>query len=123
MSTASTHMLRKSLDTPDETRTFEKGRVDVVQLDGGTVGRATFEPGWRWSQHVKPIAQTESCQAAHAAYVLSGRMTVVSDSGEQIDYGPGDVMVVPPGHDAWVVGDEACVSVDWSGMANYAKRQ
>jgi quercetin dioxygenase-like cupin family protein len=123
MSTASTNMLRKNLDTPDETRTFENGRVDLVQIDGGTVGRATFEPGWRWSLHVKPIAQTDSCQAAHAAYVVSGRMTVVSDSGEQVDYGPGDVMVVPPGHDAWVIGDEACVSVDWSGMANYAKRQ
>lgn len=116
-------MLRKSLDTPDETRTFEKGRVDVVQVDGGTVGKATFEPGWRWSQHVKPIAQTESCQAAHAAYVLSGRIAVRSDAGEEVEYGPGDVMVVPPGHDAWVVGNEDCVSVDWSGMGTYAKRQ
>lgn len=122
MGAVSTGMVRKSFDTPDETRTFGHGRVELVQLADGPVGLATFEPGWRWSQDVKPIAQTESCQAAHVGYVISGRMTVVSDSGEKQDYGPGDVMAVPPGHDAWIVGDETCVVVDWTGMANYAKR-
>ena len=122
MGAVSAHMVRKSLDAPEETRTFGHGKVDLVQLEDGAVGRAVFEPGWRWSQDVKPIAQTDSCQAAHVGYVISGRMTVVSDSGEQQDYGPGDVMAVPPGHDAWIVGDEACVVVDWTGMANYAKR-
>ncbi len=121
MASASVGMVRKSLDTPDETRSFGHGRVELVQLEGGPVGRAIFEPGWRWSQDVKPIAKTDSCQASHVAYVVSGRMVVRSDRGEEIEYGPGDIMVVPPGHDAWVVGNENCVSVDWSGMGNYAK--
>lgn len=80
-----------------------------------------MSPGWRWSEHVKPIAGTDSCQAPHAAYVISGRMHVVMDDGTESDFGPGDVMIAPPGHDAWTVGDEACVCVDWSGVTNYAK--
>ena len=124
MSVAGSTLVRKSLNQPEETRPFEagSGQLQLVNVAEGAVGRATFNPGWRWSQHVKPIAGTESCQAAHMGYVISGRMTIQMDDGTKDDFGPGDVMVCPPGHDAWVVGDEACVVVDWTGMANYAKR-
>lgn len=117
-------LVRKSLDTPEETRPFEQnaGKVELVGLEAGAVGRGTFEPGWKWSKHVKPIAGTESCQASHKAYVVSGRMTIAMNDGESADFGPGDVMVCPPGHDAWVVGDEPCVIVDWNGYVDYAKK-
>ncbi|MEV6278509.1 cupin domain-containing protein [Nocardia sp. NPDC051832] len=117
-------LVRRTFDAPEETRPFEegKGRLDLVNLEGGPVGRAVFEPGWRWSEHVKPIAQTDSCQATHAGYCLAGRMVVVMDDGEQQEFGAGDFMIAPPGHDAWVVGDEACVMLDWQGFADYAKR-
>ncbi|MFC9894180.1 cupin domain-containing protein [Nocardia sp. NPDC127579] len=117
-------LVRRTFDSPDETRPFEqgKGQLDLVNLDGGAVGRAVFEPGWRWSEHVKPIAQTDSCEAAHIGYCVSGRIHVVMNDGEQQEYGPGDFMIVPPGHDAWVVGDESCVVLDWQGYDDYAKR-
>jgi quercetin dioxygenase-like cupin family protein len=116
-------MIRKSLDSPEESRPFTdgKGKVDLVNLDSGAVGRATFEPGWRWSSHVKPIAKTESCQAAHLGYYVSGRMAVRMDDGEELEFGPGDFAVIPAGHDAWVVGDQPCVVIDWQGFADYAK--
>ena len=117
-------LIRRNFDAPDETRQFEggTGKLEVVNTDGGIVGRATFEPGWQWSKHVKPIAGTDSCQAAHTCYFVSGRMRVVMDDGEEIEYGPGDFAYMAPGHDAWIVGDEACVVVDWQGFADYAKR-
>jgi hypothetical protein len=90
---------------------------------GESVGvYASFEPGWRWSNDVKPIAQTDTCQANHFFYCVSGRMNVVMDDGTEGEVGPGDVAVIGPGHDAWVVGDEACVTVDWGGSPGYAKR-
>ena len=116
--------VRMSFDSPEETRPFEggTGQLDLVNIKEGAVGRATFQPGWKWSEHIKPIAQTNSCQAAHSAYFVSGRMKVVSDDGEEMEYGPGDLAVIPPGHDAWVVGGEPCVIIDWQGFADYAKR-
>ena len=116
-------MVRKSLDTPEETRPFEEGmgKLELVNLERGPVGRATFQPGWQWSKHVKPIAGTDSCQAAHMGYMISGQMTIRMDDGEELTYGPGDFMVAPPGHDAWIVGDEPCVVIDWQGFADYAK--
>jgi quercetin dioxygenase-like cupin family protein/heme-degrading monooxygenase HmoA len=115
---------RASFDQPEETRPFEDGmgRMDLLAAGGGLVGRAVFEPGWRWSSHVKPIAGTESCLAAHMGYLVSGQMVVRMDDGQEERFVPGDLMIAPPGHDAWVVGDEACVVIDWQGVADYAKR-
>lgn len=117
-------LVRKSLDAPEETRPFpeDSGQLELINVEGGAVGRATFQPGWQWSKHIKPIAGTESCQSAHMGYCVAGRMKVVMDDGEEAEFGPGDFMVAPPGHDAWIVGDEACVLIDWAGMDNYAKR-
>ena len=114
----------KQFDSPDEVREFQdgKGAVRLVNLDSGPVGLGRFEPGWQWSKHVQPIAGTDSCQAAHMGYFVSGRMKVVMDDGEEMDYGPGDFAVMAPGHDAWVVGEEPCVVIDWQGFADYAKR-
>ena len=114
-------MQRGNVGTPDETRTFPNGKLDLIRLEGLTVGRIEVQPGWRWSEHVKPIAGTESCQASHAGYQISGRLHVVMDDGTEQEFGPGDVYVIPPGHDAWVVGDEPVVSLDVTGMGEYAK--
>jgi hypothetical protein len=117
-------LVRKSLNTPEETRPFvgSTGKLELVNLDGGVVGRATFLPGWKWSEHVKPIAGTDSCQAAHMGYFISGRMKVVMNDGEEMEYGPGDFAIMAPGHDAWILGDEPCVVIDWQGFADYARR-
>jgi uncharacterized cupin superfamily protein len=113
----------KSFDSPDEVRPFEgKGQTKVVQMAGHTIGLGTFEPGWRWSENVRPIAGTDSCQVPHLAYVLSGHMTVRMDDGSQIEIGPGDVASIPPGHDAEVPGNEPCVMVDFGDLSEYAKR-
>ncbi len=112
----------KSFNSPDETRPFEgKGQALVVNVGGQAVGRGTFEPGWKWSANVKPIAGTDSCQVAHLGYVLSGAMRVFMDDGSEAQVGPGDVVAIPPGHDAEVVGDEACVMVDFGEFGEYAK--
>jgi len=118
-----TQLESKSLDSPDETRQFvDKGKADIVKIAGVTVGRTVFEPGWRWSEHVKPIAGTNSCQSHHTGYVLSGRMGVKMEDGSELEIGPGEAFVIPPGHDAWTVGDESCISLDFSGMELYAKK-
>lgn len=116
-------LAKKNIESPDEVRQMKdgKGRVDLVDLGSGVVGRGTFEVGWKWSEHVKPLAGTDSCQAAHAGFVLSGRMKIVMDDGSSIEVGPGDFVTAAAGHDAWVVGDEACVMLDWQGMTDYAK--
>jgi len=112
-----------SLDSPEETRPFEggTGQVQLVNVDEGGVGRATFLPGWRWSEHVMPIAQTDSCQAAHMGYFVSGRMKVVMDDGQEMEFGPGDFFVIPPGHDAWVEGNEPFVGFELMSAEQYAK--
>lgn len=115
----------RRFESPDERRPFEgKGAVDVVNVAGEAVSRGVFEPGWRWSVNVKPIAGTESCGFAHLSYVLSGRMRIVMDDGAEAEVGPGDIVAIPPGHDAEVVGGEACVMVDLADMgdSDYARR-
>jgi hypothetical protein len=112
---------QKSFTAADETRTFARGKVDLLQIGGSEIGRLTLEPGWRWSDHVKPIAGTELCEAPHFQYHVAGRLHVLMADGTEFDAGPGDVTALPHGHDAWVVGDEAVVLVDWWGASNYAK--
>lgn len=117
-------LAKKSADRPDEVRPFKdgKGKMGVFTFGSQTMGRGEFEPGWRWSQHVKPIAGTDSCQATHTGIVLEGRMVVkMTDGGAEMEFGPGDVFLMPPGHDAWVVGQERCVLFDFTGVAQYAK--
>jgi len=116
-------MEARDFDSPDEVREFEgNGGAQVVNIGGQVVGKGTFEPGWKWSMNVKPIAGTDSCQVSHLGYVLSGRMRVHMDDGGETEIGPGQVVAIPPGHDAEVVGDEACVMVDFGEFGDYAKR-
>jgi len=115
-------MEKKTLSAPDEQRSFDKGKIELVTLGEVTFGRATLQPGWKWSTCVKPIVNTKSCEASHLTYHVSGRMGVRMDDGSEAEFGPGDVSLIPPGHDAWVVGDQPVVVIDISGMAEYAKQ-
>ncbi len=111
----------RNIDRPDETRKFQaNGHADVVTLGDFTLGRETFQPGWKWSNDVRPIAGTGSCMARHTGICVSGHLTVRSDDGTEVTVRPGDVFVIEPGHDAWTVGDEPCVMFD-TGVAAYAK--
>jgi hypothetical protein len=111
----------RSFDRPDETRTFPKGKLELVKIGGVTIGRATLEPGWKWSESVKPMAKTKSCEAPHFQYHVAGVLKVLMDDGTELECKPGDVSLLPVGHDAWVVGDKPVVLVDFQGMADYAK--
>lgn len=111
----------KSFEQPEETREFPNGEAQIGSIDGAQVGRMIFQPGWRWSNDVKPIAVTDSCEAPHFQYHVSGRLAIRMDDGTEMVAGPGDVTSLPSGHDAWVVGDEPAVVVDWYGASNYAK--
>jgi hypothetical protein len=114
-------MEKRNLSKPEETRTFDKGKLELVKLGGVTFGRATLQPGWKWSTSVKPLVKTRSCEAPHLQYHVSGRLHVVMDDGSQDEFGPGEVSLLPPGHDAWVVGDQPVVIIDITGMGEYAK--
>lgn len=117
-----TQIGKKSFNTADEVRTFAHGHLDVVEVGGHGIGRATFEPGWRWSESVKPIVQTEVCEVEHLGCVISGRMRVRTKDGTETEFGPGDAMYLAPGHDAWIVGSEPCVIYDFIGFKDYAKK-
>jgi len=110
-----------SFTKPDETREFPHGRAEILQVGGAEIGRLVFEPGWRWSNDVKPIARTRSCEAPHFQYHVSGQLAISMDDGTEFIAGPGDVTSLPSGHDAWVVGNEPVVVVDWFGASTYAK--
>jgi hypothetical protein len=112
---------KKNLDSADETRTFEKGKIELANLGDITIGRVKFEPGWSWEKCVKPIVKTDSCQAPHIQYIISGRIKVVMDDGTEEEFGPGDAAVIPPGHNAWVIGNEPVVGIDFTGLKEYAK--
>lgn len=112
----------KSFGAADETRSFERGRVDLLSIGNGEVGRLILEPGWKWSDHVKPLAGTELCEAPHFQYHVQGVLHVQMADGSEFDAHPGDITVLPEGHDAWVVGDEPAIVVDWHGASNYAQR-
>lgn len=106
---------------PDEVRTFPKGRMELVKVGGATIGRAIFEPGWRWSTSVQPLAKTRSCEAPHFQYHVYGTLMVKMDDGTELECRAGDISYLPSGHDAWVVGDEPAIVVDFHGMVDYAK--
>ena len=110
----------RSFESPDETREFPNGRAEIVKIGAADVGRLVLQPGWRWSNDVKPIAGTDSCVAPHFQYHVQGRLAVLMDDGTEFEAGPGDVTSLPSGHDAWVVGDEPVVVVDWFGASTYA---
>lgn len=113
----------KTLDKPDESRTPDKTTIDVVTLGDATVARATLQPGWKWSDCIKPVAGTESCQATHLGYVISGHIHIMHNDGTEVDLDPGDAYRVEPGHDAWVVGDEPFVALEFESAtaATFAK--
>ncbi|ACH37557.1 hypothetical protein Gbem_0528 [Citrifermentans bemidjiense Bem] len=111
----------RSFGKPDEVREFPNGKLELLQVGGTVIGRATFKPGWRWSTSIQPLVGTKSCEAPHFQYHVAGRIHVVMDDGKEFDCGPGDVSLLPEGHDAWVIGDEPAVVVDFQGMADYAK--
>jgi len=111
----------KSLDAPDEVRTPEKTTVDVVKVGSTEVGRFTFQPGWRWSECIKPVVGTDSCQAEHLGYAVSGRIQIEHEDGTSVEIGPGEAYLISPGHEAWVVGDEPFVAVEFKSAAEYAK--
>jgi uncharacterized cupin superfamily protein len=113
----------KNFSKDVETRTFNHGKAEVMKIGGGEVGRLVLQKGWKWSNDVKPVAKTEWCEAPHFQYHVSGRLHVKMSDGTEFELGPGEVSYLPSGHDAWVVGDEPVVVVDWYGAGNYAKGQ
>lgn len=113
-------VILKRFETPDEVRTFEKGKFEIVTLGGMTIGRATYQPGWKWSEHVGKASGSPSCQVEHVGMVVSGRATAAMDGGAVIEMRAGDVYHIPPGHDSWVVGDEPYVSLHFQGAGDYA---
>lgn len=111
----------KTFESPDEVREFPQGKAEILQVGGSAIGRLQFQPGWRWSDHVKPLAGTASCEAPHFQYHISGRLGIRMDDGTEIIAVPGDVTSLPSGHDAWVIGDEPVVVIDWYGASDYAR--
>ncbi|MFY9488074.1 MAG: cupin domain-containing protein [Solirubrobacterales bacterium] len=113
----------RQFDMPDETRLFldDMGRAEMIEIGGRMVARTTCEPGWRWSDHLRPIAQTKSCKSLHLGTCIAGEMRIIMDDGEQMEIRAGDVFEIPPGHDAEVIGSEACVILDFGDIAEYAK--
>ena len=111
----------KTFAQPDEVRTFPNGKAEILRVGGAEVGRLVFQPGWRWSTDVKPLAKTPSCEAPHFQYHVSGKLAIRMDDGTEFIAGAGDITSLPRGHDAWIIGDEAVVVVDWFGATHYAK--
>lgn len=110
----------KGFAAPDEVREFPKGRLELIKIGGATIGRATFQPGWRWSESLQPLVKTKSCEAPHLQYHVSGTMRILMDDGTELECRPGDVSHLPSGHNGWVVGNEPAVVVDFQGMLDYA---
>lgn len=112
---------QKTFSNPDEVREFPKGKAEILNIGGGSVGRLVFQPGWRWSEHVKSIANTKSCEAPHFQFHVAGKLGIKMDDGTELVAVAGDVTALPSGHDAWVIGDEPVVVIDWYGASNYGK--
>ena len=113
----------KSFNSPDEVREFPKGKVELVNVHGAMIGRATFQPGWKWSESVQPLVNTKSCEAPHFQYHVSGILMVKMDDGTVLECKPGSISLLPLGHDAWVKGNEPAVVVDFQGMIDYANNK
>jgi hypothetical protein len=122
MLTATTRAELKHFNQAEEVRAFPNGKLELIKIGGATIGRATFEPGWKWSTSLQPLVKTKSCEAPHFQYHVSGTIMVQMDDGTKIECKAGDVSLLPTGHDAWVVGDEPAVVVDFQGMVDYAKK-
>ena len=116
-------VILKRFESPDEVRIFEKGKFELVHIHGMTIGRATYEPGWKWSEHVGKLSGAKSCTVEHVGLVVAGRATAAMDDGRVIEMKPGDVFYIAPGHDSWVVGDESYVSLHLMGAADYAQHK
>ncbi len=114
------HVLLKRFTSPDEVRSFEKGTFEVVRLGGLTVGRASYEPGWKWSTHVGPLVGLSMCQVAHVGMVIAGRALVAMEDGTTYELAPGDLFAIAPGHDSWVIGEEPYISLHFLGAEDYA---
>jgi quercetin dioxygenase-like cupin family protein len=121
--TLTADVILKRFDNPDETRTFEKGKFELVHVGAMTIGRATYEPGWKWSEHVGKGIGTKSCNVEHVGMVVAGCATAAMDDGSVIEMRAGDVFYIPPGHDSWVVGDEPYVSLHFMGASDYARKK
>ena len=119
--TTTTQTEHRQFAAPDEVRPFHRGRLELLHVGGSDIGRLVLQPGWRWSNDVKPIAGTELCEAPHFQYHVAGTLHIEMADGTSYDAGPGDVTSLPSGHDAWVVGDEDVVVVDWYGASEYAR--
>jgi hypothetical protein len=113
---------KKNLKSPDETRKFNRGKLEVVKVGDFTFGRATFQAGWKWSKDVKPIAKTDSCQAHHVGYIVSGSLAGVMNDGTKWRMNAGDIVDIPPGHDAWTIGKKSVIMVDFMSAADHAKK-
>jgi len=111
----------KNFSTPDEVKPFPGGKMELIKVGGATVARFTFDPGWKWSTLIQPLLKTKSHEEAHFAYQLSGRMIIRMDDGTEIECLAGDVYAIPKGHDAWVIGDEPVVMLDFQGIIDHAK--
>jgi quercetin dioxygenase-like cupin family protein len=116
-------VILKRFEKPDETRSFEKGKFELVHLGGMTIGRATYQPGWKWSEHIGRATGAKSCTVEHVGMVISGKATAAMDDGRVIEMKAGDVFYIAPGHDSWVVGDEPYVSLHMLGASDYASRK
>ena len=111
----------ESFGSPSEVREFPHGHAEILNVGDSTIGRLVLEPGWRWSNDLKPIAGTDSCMAPHFQYHVQGRLRIRMDDGTEFEDGPGDITSLPEGHDAWVIGDENVVVVDWYGATDWAR--
>ncbi len=119
--TVITKVMKKSLNNPDEIRPFGQSKMELVNFEDVTIGRITLMPGWSWEKDIKSLVNTPSCQVPHTQYCLQGRLKVIMDDGTELEIGPGDAVVIPPGHKAHVVGNEPFVAIDFSGAGKYAK--
>lgn len=105
----------RNFSSPDEVMEFEKGKIEILNMKGGTLARLSLEPGWHWAEHEKPLVNTELCEVPHFFYLISGRIRILMADGTEFECGAGEVLQIPAGHDAWVIGDETVVGIDWSG--------